>query len=139
MTLLEAAVGARENAYAPYSGYRVGAAVETEDGQIFAGCNDENISYGLTICAERAAITAMVHGGGKKLVAVTVVTQDGGTPCGMCRQTLAEFASDRGVTITLATLAETKMSTTLAQLFPNSFVSAEVLRTASDPSGVESE
>lgn len=139
MTLLQVALAARENAYAPYSGYRVGAAVETEDGQIFAGCNVENISYGLTICAERAAITAMVHGGGKKLVAVAVVTQDGGTPCGMCRQTLAEFASNRGVTITLATPSATTMMTTLAELFPNSFVSAEVLRTAFAPSGVESE
>lgn len=139
MTLLAAALAARENAYAPYSGYRVGAAVETEDGQIFAGCNVENISYGLTICAERAAITAMVHGGGKKLVAVTVVTQDGGTPCGMCRQTLAEFASANGVAITLATPSGTTMATTLEELFPNSFSSAEVLRTANDPSGVESE
>jgi cytidine deaminase len=94
--LLKAAVEARSRAYAPYSGYLVGAAVEAEDGSIYGGCNVENISYGLTICAERGAISRMVAEGRTRLRRVAVVTADAGTPCGMCLQTLLEFAEDPG-------------------------------------------
>jgi cytidine deaminase len=90
--LLAAARGARRHAYAPYSGYAVGSAVWSEDGRLFAGANVENASYGLTICAERVAIARAVSEGVRRIVAVAVVTRDGGTPCGACRQVLAEFA-----------------------------------------------
>jgi cytidine deaminase len=90
--LVEAAQAARANAYCPYSGYAVGAAVMDENGRIWAGCNVENVSYGLALCAERSAVAQMVAGGGRRVHAVAVATADGGTPCGMCRQTLAEFA-----------------------------------------------
>ncbi|MCS6949892.1 MAG: cytidine deaminase [bacterium] len=92
--LLAAAREARRRAYAPYSGYAVGAAVCDEDGRIFSGANVENASYGLTVCAERVALFRAVSEGARRIVAVAVVTRDGGTPCGACRQVLAEFASE---------------------------------------------
>jgi cytidine deaminase len=94
--LLASARGARGNAYAPYSKYRVGAAVLTRGGRTFEGCNVENASFGATICAERSAIAAMVAAGQRHLVACAVVTggPPAGTPCGICRQVLSEFARD---------------------------------------------
>lgn len=91
--LVEAAQAAQSRAYAPYSHYLVGAAILGADGQIYTGCNVENVSYGLTVCAERVAIGQMVTAGCRAIKDVVVVTRDGGTPCGMCRQTLAEFTS----------------------------------------------
>ncbi len=95
--LLTAAREARRNAYAPYSGYAVGAAVLGEDGRIFAGANVENASYGLSICAERAAVFRAVNEAERRIRAVAVVTRDGGTPCGACRQVLAEFADEEAL------------------------------------------
>ena len=95
--LLKRAIGARENAYAPYSHYTVGAAVLAESGKIYTGCNVENASYGLTCCAERNAIFAAVCSGERKLLAVAVTGPEGGeraTPCGACRQVMAEFAAE---------------------------------------------
>lgn len=92
----EKAIAARMNAYCPYSVYPVGAAVVTSDGSIYAACNVENIAYPLSTCAERSAVVAMVAGGSQQIAAVVVVTRDGGTPCGGCRQILAEFAADNG-------------------------------------------
>ena len=95
--LLEAAREARENAYAPYSRFLVGAAVLTDDGEIFAGANVENASYPLSVCAERSAVQRAVSEGARRLVAVAVVgsSPDGPTwPCGGCRQVLHEFALD---------------------------------------------
>ena len=92
--LLEAARQARERAYAPYSNFRVGAAVLGSDGRIFSGCNVENASFGLTCCAERNAIFAMVAAGEREIREVLVIgdTEEFLSPCGACRQVIAEFA-----------------------------------------------
>ena len=90
--LLAAAQTSKTRAYAPYSHYSVGAAILGADGHIYVGCNVENSSYGLTACAERNALGAMVAAGCTEVAALVVVTQDGGTPCGICRQALIEFA-----------------------------------------------
>jgi cytidine deaminase len=95
-SLVEAASRARQRAYAPYSEYRVGAAVLAPDGAIFAGCNIENASYGLALCAERSAVAHLIAAGATRIAAIAVVTAgpEPGRPCGMCRQTLSEFADD---------------------------------------------
>lgn len=91
--LLRAALDARANAYAPYSNYSVGAAVLTDTGKVVVGVNVENASYPLTICAERVALTSYVAQGREgSIVAIAVATQDGGSPCGACRQVMAELA-----------------------------------------------
>jgi cytidine deaminase len=92
-SLVEAAWLARDQAYAPYSSFHVGAALLASDGRIFSGCNVENISYGLTNCAERVAIGAAVAAGVREFLAVAVVADTGVpiSPCGACRQVLAEF------------------------------------------------
>lgn len=92
--LVTSAREARRTAYAPYSGYAVGAAVWSEDGRLFTGVNVENASYGLSICAERVAVFRAVSEGARRIQAVAVVTRDGGAPCGACRQVLAEFADE---------------------------------------------
>lgn len=118
--LLQAAKAAREQAYAPYSGYKVGAALQTKNG-IFAACNVENASYGGTICAERAAVCAAVAWGEREFLALAVVTDgpEPGPPCGLCRQVLAEFAAD--LPIYLGNLAGKVVELNLATLFPAAF------------------
>ncbi|MFM9874318.1 MAG: cytidine deaminase [Fimbriimonadaceae bacterium] len=120
--LIDAAQKVRANAYAPYSVYSVGAAVRGADGKIYTGCNVENVSFGLTMCAERVAIGQMVASGCRKVAEVAISTRDGGTPCGMCRQTLAEFTNEpERVTIWLVNEAGKRHSFSLADLIPNSF------------------
>lgn len=92
--LREAAELGRERAYAPHSHYQVGAAILGVDGVVYHGCNIENDTYGLTICAERVALAKMVSEGCQQVVAVVVITKDGGTPCGLCRQMLVQFAPE---------------------------------------------
>ena len=98
--LREAAFDAMENAYAPYSNFRVGAAVRTTDGQIVAGCNVENAAYGEALCAERVAIAAAVAQGlrGFEEIAIATDSDEPSPPCGSCRQTMSEFAPDLRVT-----------------------------------------
>ncbi|MCL2723656.1 MAG: cytidine deaminase [Polyangiaceae bacterium] len=118
--LLEEAITVRERAYAPFSNYRVGAAIATKSGAIFVGCNVENSTYGATICAERGAIMQMIAAGEREPVAAAVVTSNGGAPCGICRQVLAEFASD--MPIVLANFdEETGHVVMLADLLPLAF------------------
>lgn len=114
--LIKAAWETREKAYAPYSNFHVGAALLAEDGRIFTGCNVENLSYGLTNCAERVAIGAAVAAGVRRFLAVAVVadTAEPISPCGACRQVLAEFGVPR---ILLANRAE-RIEFTLEELLP---------------------
>ena len=118
--LIESARRARANAYAPYSRFPVGAAVLTEDGRVFVGCNVENGSFGLTVCAERNAVAAAVVAGARP-VAAAIVADDGDiVPCGACRQVLAEF--DAAVPLVLASASgEHHKLTTLAALLPAAF------------------
>ncbi len=118
--LIDAATEARERAYAPYSHFAVGAAV-LAGGRIFAGCNVENASYGLTMCAERSAIFAAVAAGEQRIDAIAIVTAaDSPTPpCGACRQVLREFGPH--ATVISATTAGQRTQHTLPQLLPDSF------------------
>jgi cytidine deaminase len=97
--LIEAALAAREQAYAPYSRYQVGAALLASDGTIFTGCNIENAAYTPTVCAERVAIFKAVSEGYREFVAIAVATAGGGSPCGVCRQVMSEFMLDAQVLI----------------------------------------
>jgi len=118
--LVEAAVAVRKMAHAPYSGYLVGAAVLTTDGRVFTGCNVENASYGLSVCAERHAISAAVAAGYRDFAGVAVVTQSDppAAPCGACRQVLAEFGD---FPVILAGLDGCQESTTVHTLLPLAF------------------
>jgi len=119
--LLEAARRVRENAYAPYSGFRVGAALETESGSVHVGANVENASYGATVCAERAAVAGMIAAGDRRIKRIAVYAE-GPTlamPCGMCRQVLSEFGLDAAVIVGGPAGSRT---TTLAALLPEPFV-----------------
>ncbi len=122
--LIAQAVQAREHAYAPYSGYRVGAALLGKSGRVYTGCNVENAVYPLCICAERVAVVKAVSEGEREFVALAVVTENGGAPCGSCRQTLREFGEDIVVLIADATGAYRE--TTVADLLPDSFSAADL-------------
>jgi cytidine deaminase len=120
--LITAATAVRDNAYAKYSHFHVGAALLTAGGQIYLGCNVENISYGLTICAERFAIGAMIAAGEREPMAIAIVTKGGGTPCGACRQVLAEFAPSLPVLLVDADTGAV-VETDLGKLLPSQFAS----------------
>ncbi len=119
--LIDAAVAASFNAHAPYSNYQVGCAILTKDGHIITGCNVENASYGLSNCAERTAIFTMVAtGASREIEIVCVATRDGGSPCGACRQVLAEFGSDFLVA-SYAIESKSLQTWTINQLLPDAF------------------
>jgi cytidine deaminase len=120
--LVESAVAARAHAYCPYSGYAVGAAVLGPDGRVWAGCNVENVSFGLTLCAERAAVVKMVSDGVREVCGVAVATRDGGAPCGACLQVLSEFAPDpSSVRVRLVDESGSVTARTLAEYLPYGF------------------
>lgn len=118
--LIPLALAARQHAYAPYSHYAVGAAIATERGT-FTGCNVENASYGLCSCAERTAVFSAVAAGARTITAVVVATRNGGSPCGACRQVLAEFADPDCRVICVDESGATVHETTLGALLPAAF------------------
>ena len=119
--LYELAAAARENAYAPYSGFRVGAALATCDGKIYTGCNIENASYGATVCAERNALFAAVADGKRDFKALAVVCsgEDFAYPCGICRQVISELAG--GARIILENSRNEIKEYDIEELLPDSF------------------
>jgi cytidine deaminase len=119
--LSEAAIAAREHAHAPFSGFKVGAALESEDGRVFTGCNVENATYGLTICAERVAVFKAVSEGARafRRIAIAADTAALTPPCGSCRQILWEFCGD--IEVILVNLAGKTESLQLGDVFPRPF------------------
>lgn len=123
--LIRQAAAVQDQAYAPYSGYAVGAALLTASGQTFTGVNVENAVYPLTICAERAAVFSAVSAGQRDFQAVAVVTRDGGSPCGACRQVLSEFGLDT-IVIVADESGRIHLETTVAGLLPHAFGSTNL-------------
>ncbi|MBX3281815.1 MAG: cytidine deaminase [Acidobacteria bacterium] len=119
--IIAAAKAARENAHAPFSKFRVGAALQTPEGAIIAGCNIENASYGLTMCAERVAIFKAVSEGKRKFTAIAIVvdTDELTPPCGACRQLIWEFCGD--VPVTMANLEGRIETMQMSSLLPKAF------------------
>ncbi len=124
--LVAHALEARRRAYAPYSHYAVGAALLTAEGEVIYGCNVENAAYPATICAERVALTAAVAQGRRQFVALAVATRDGGSPCGSCRQVLAELAPP-AMPLYICDENGAFRTTSVAALLPDSFT-AQSLR-----------
>lgn len=125
--LVDAALHARRWAYVPYSQYAVGAALLTSSGKIYDGVNIENAAYPTTICAERVAVFKAVSEGERSFTAIAVATSNGGTPCGSCRQVLAEFGVD---TIVLVANEQGQVVSegTVAQLLPGAFLPGDLER-----------
>jgi cytidine deaminase len=120
LRLVSTAITASQNAYIPYSHYPVGAALRAVDGTIYTGCNIENASYPVTICAERTALVKAVSEGQRRFDVLAVVTRSGGAPCGMCRQMLYEFAPDLRV-IVADMDGRIYVDSPLTELLPNGF------------------
>ena len=120
-SLIDEAKAARENAVAPFSKFKVGAALRTKAGKIYRVCNVENCTYGLTVCAERVALLSALAAGERDFTAIAVVTQseEPSTPCGPCRQLMWEYCGD--IDVTLANLAGQKIDYKLSTLFPHPF------------------
>jgi cytidine deaminase len=123
--MIRAALDARDRAYAPYSGFAVGAAALTSSGRVFSGCNVENASYGLAVCAERTAIASAIAAGEREILALAVVTATSppATPCGACRQVMAEFGR---FPVFLANPAGERRETTTDALLPDAFGPADL-------------
>ena len=120
--MIKSAEEASKNSYSPYSKFAVGACILTENDKIYTGCNFENSSFGLTICAERNAIGSAIADGERKIKAIAIYSpnMDNCTPCGACRQVLNEFKSDKGIDVIVKIKDGIKVYT-LAELLPESF------------------
>lgn len=125
--LIAAAADVRARAYAPYSHFAVGAALLAGDGQIYTGCNVENASYGLAICAERNAVAHAVAAGQRTFAAIAVVTENGVTPCGACRQVLAEFNPQ--LLVIVADVSGNRKRYRLSELLPAAFGPQDLIET----------
>ena len=117
--LIASAAAVREQAYAPYSNFKVGAALKGKSGRVYTGCNVENAAYGPSMCAERTAIFKAVSEGEREFEAIAVVTENGVSPCGSCRQVMIEFAPDMAVII--ADTQGRARFTTVRDLLPDGF------------------
>jgi len=126
--LIDAALEARENAYVPYSGFKVGSAVLMEDDSIYSGCNIENASYGATNCAERTAIFNAVSHGHKKIKALAVVgdIHNFTYPCGICRQVMVEFAENREIPIIIIKNKDEYLVKTMEDILPGAFTKIDL-------------
>jgi len=124
-SLIQEALQVRENAYAPYSTYKVGAALRTKKGNIYTGANVENAAYSVTMCAERAAVFSAIAAGEREFDALVVATRNGGTPCGSCRQVLSEYGLDIQVLIVDET-GDIKQETSVRDLLPSAFQSGDL-------------
>lgn len=119
--LIAAALAVRQRAYAKYSDFLVGAALLGESGAIYSGCNVENVSYGLTNCAERVAIGTAISAGERRFAGLVIATRGGGTPCGACRQVLAEFCEDLPIWLVDAEGGRETVLVNLRELLPGRF------------------
>jgi cytidine deaminase len=117
--LVTKAIEARENAYVPYSNYKVGAALLGKSGRIYTGCNVENAVYPLVTCAERTAVVKAISEGEQRFVAIAVATENGGSPCGACRQVLREFG--KKIVVLIADIGGNYRETRVEDLLPDSF------------------
>ena len=125
LRLVQAAISARDHAYAPHSHFYVGAAVLMHDGRIIEGCNVENASYSLTQCAERVAVTSGVASGYRDFRAVAIASIGGAMPCGACRQVLAEFGIDMFV-YTIDVIDGVRQMRRLSELLPDAFSTSDI-------------
>lgn len=119
--LIDSALKVRQNAHAPYSHFAVGAALLAADGAVYTGVNVENASYGLTICAERAAVVAAVAAGQTQFAALAIASAGGQPPCGACRQVLAEFCNDLPIILVDVSQDGRRLETSLTTLLPDRF------------------
>jgi cytidine deaminase len=127
--LISKAIAAREKAYVPYSNFKVGAALVTEDNTVYSGCNIENASYGATNCAERTAIFKAVSDGHTKIKAIAIVTdlENYASPCGICRQVILEFAAEN-IEIILAKNEKDYIVKTMEEILPGAFAKNNLLK-----------
>lgn len=124
-TLVQKAINMRKRAMAPYSGYRVGAAVKTADGEVISGCNVESSSYGLTCCAERVAIYRAAAKGKTNITALAVATENGGSPCGACRQVIWDICGD--IPVYISDKNKNVRKTSSRELLPDAFDGSALL------------